>query len=707
MEFVVTSINIDCLSVNREYSYLWENRKYRLGDYLNHSLTDVICFQEACDINIDYINSIQNNLLYFKGYGIKNSEGIMTYNPIYWKDELFDKLKDESFYLKDTEDLTIEPGWDSSELRSVSWVLLKNKYDNSRFIILNTHFDNKGVIARFESAKLITNFVKELSSQECCPAIITGDFNSRPWYPPHEDQRSYGDLIWAGYLPTDTCHRVFEESGFIDSYYLSGKEDSLDSNTYHDYHGGSFPKVGLRIDWQLIWKQGYPNIELCSYNVESDFMISDHFPVSCKYLINSTIFDCLYSGYNKVFTFCSQGYALKNIGCYLDNKYDDKEFIKNAVQEENYLKYTLGEQREGFDFPSNNAVYQGGVIEEFDCSGEHFIVKKNNPQKKRLSREIDNYKKLKCLFPDKYLLGTIDEKKVFFDIVAPININRFNIDGYSLMHKLDGETLDSLIYDYCDIDIRLLEYFVKIINILFQKGFVCVDISPRNVIIYQTQNEVCYQLIDFEKSYFLPVDEIERKKSKLMRGQFCGEELAVLLDMKTIKQLFGADYDPDNWDITDSNILYEPYRPEVHDILIGRKMNTYTVGIYNQVEKEVHNVVKPNRNAKYEVARYPGRIKFKVEHYFNCLSIGDGGDYERKVTELLIRAYDQSYINYNRLVKYLADQIGLVEEQVLLDYSILGEITEAKQQAIELRDLIDRIYSSIDEMNAIIGEIRC
>ena len=288
MEFVVTSINIDCLSVNREYSYLWENRKYRLGDYLNHSLTDVICFQEACDINIDYINSIQNNLLYFKGYGIKNSEGIMTYNPIYWKDELFDKLKDGSFYLKDTEDLTIEPGWDSSELRSVSWVLLKNKYDNSRFIILNTHFDNKGVIARFESAKLITNFVKELSSQECCPAIITGDFNSRPWYPPHEDQRSYGDLIWAGYLPTDTCHRVFEESGFIDSYYLSGKEDSLDSNTYHDYHGGSFPKVGLRIDWQLIWKQGYPNIELCSYNVESDFMISDHFPVSCKYLINST-----------------------------------------------------------------------------------------------------------------------------------------------------------------------------------------------------------------------------------------------------------------------------------------------------------------------------------------------------------------------------------------------------------------------------------
>lgn len=152
---------------------------------------------------------------------------------------------------------------------------------------------------------------------------------------------------------------------------------------------------------------------MCSYNVESDFMISDHFPVSCKYLINSTIFDCLYSGYNKVFTFCSQGYALKNIGCYLDNKYDDKEFIKNAVQEENYLKYTLGEQREGFDFPSNNAVYQGGVIEEFDCSGEHFIVKKNNPQKKRLSREIDNYKKLKCLFPDKYLLGTIDEKSVF------------------------------------------------------------------------------------------------------------------------------------------------------------------------------------------------------------------------------------------------------------------------------------------------------
>lgn len=264
-----------------------------------------------------------------------------------------------------------------------------------------------------------------------------------------------------------------------------------------------------------------------------------------------------------------------------------------------------------------------------------------------------------------------------------------------------------MIYDYCDIDIRILEYYVKTINILFQRGFVCVDISPRNVIINQTSHEICYQLIDFEKSYFLSINEFKREKSKLLRGQFCGEELAVLLDMKTIKYLFGLDYNPDNWDTTDSNILYEPYRPEIHDILVGRKINTYTIGLYNQTEKQVHNVVKPNRNAKYEVIRYPGRIKFKVEHYFTCLEIGDGGDYERKVTELLIRAYDQSYYSYICLVKYLADLVGYVEEQVLLDYSIKGKITEARQCANELRDLIDRFYLSNDDMNTVIGAMQC
>lgn len=702
MEFVVTSLNIDCLSMNRKSAYQWNNRKYYLRDYLLHSSSDIICFQEACDINIDYINITQSEMLCYKGDGIKNSEGVVTYNPIYWKMNSLIKLKAGSFKLKDATD----SNWDSSELRSVTWIILKNAYDDSRIIILNTHLDNKGVIARFESAKLISEFAQKLSAQECCPVIITGDFNSRPWYPLHEDQNAYGDLIWAGYLPTDTCHRVFEKSGFCDCYYLGGNKDSLDSNTYHDYYGINFPNVGLRIDWQLLWNQIYTNVQLLSYYVQKDYIVSDHYPVACRYLIKSTIYDCLYSGYNKVFTYCSQGYALKTIGDYLNRKYEE-EYIKNAVQEGNYLRYTLSEDQKSFDFPSNNAVYQMGIIKEINCSGRQFIAKRNNPQKGRLSIEINNYKKLKCLFPEKYLIGKIDGKEVYLNIVEPINLNQFDEDGYSLMHKLEGVPLDTLIYSYDTIDIRLLECFVKIINILFQQGFVCADISPRNVIIYQTPYEIQYQLIDFEKSYFLPIDELEEKKAKLMRGQFCGEELAVLLDMETIKQLFGDDYNPDYWDVSDSNILYEPFRPEIHDILVGRNRTPYSIGTYNRVEKEVHNVIKPNRNAKYEVLRYPGRVKFKVEHYFNCLAIGDGGDYERKVTELLIRAYNQSYYSYCCMVKYLADYIGLVEERILVEYSINGDIAGAKQQAIRLRDLIDRIYWSNEEVNEIIKGMKC
>ncbi len=50
-------------------------------------------------------------------------------------------------------------------------------------MVFNTHFDNKGVKARMESAKLLLRKIKVLNKSNL-PIILTGDFNLTPEQPP-------------------------------------------------------------------------------------------------------------------------------------------------------------------------------------------------------------------------------------------------------------------------------------------------------------------------------------------------------------------------------------------------------------------------------------------------------------------------------------------------------------------------------------------
>lgn len=698
MEISVISFNVDCLSLNRQSEFSWENRKNNNKYFIDTVNNDIVCLQEACGENIEFFLVNQTKMDFYKGVGIINSEGIKIYNPIFWNDS-FKMIKKGRFYLEEITEKS-ETIWDSCELRCVSWVLLMDIRDKSRFIIVNTHLDSKGSVARKEASKMIAEFIKQLSDQEYCPVILCGDFNSRPWFPADENQLEYGELIWPGYLPTDDCYNLFRKEGFTDSYLFFYDVDNLDSNTYHDYNGDIFPKVGLRIDWQLVWDENTKNIEVRSYNLYKEVIVSDHYPVLCKYNINSTVADCLYNGYNKVFLYCSQGYALKWISKFLEKKYEeDIELIKKRILKENFLKFTMGKKSVGYDYPTNNAIYQGGVIKEVEIAGNVFIKKCENTMKKNKRYiEMKNYLELKRIFPDKFFIGKLNEKDVYFKIIMPLNSDTMMEDGYLLMHKLDGRTLEEQIYSYCTTDYDLLEMYIRMIKVLLEYGFVCADMSPRNVIILETNKEIIFQLIDFEKSYFLSESQISINKQEILRGQICGEELAVLIDMNTIKSLFDYEYNPDEWDTSDTELLLTPYRPEVHDILTGRGYDNYTIGVYNAVEKEMLEVVEPNRNAKYEALRFPGRIKFKVSHYISCLSVGDGAEYERKVTELLIRSKASGKIYFNKLIIYLSKLIGELEEQILVDYSLHREFVESLKKAAYVMGVIDNFYLSDEEL---------
>lgn len=695
LKIKIISFNIDGLSSNREELFHWKNRKNKVFHMLEETEPDILGLQEACRDNIGEIKNRFPQYTYYAGPEVENKEGLLLSNPIFWNQE-FEMIKNSYFYLAKNPE-TGDGIWDSAELRTVSWVLLMHKEEHSRLLIINTHFDHKGVVARKESANMISCFAQSMMEKECCNVILLGDFNSRPWYPHNEDQKAYGELIWSGCLPVDNLMSIFLDKGFEDSYLALGHENILESNTYNDYLGSRFPSVALRIDWQLLFRYINAHIDIIDYIVYDQEIISDHYPVVCTYDLSASLEDYLYTGKNKVFRMCCRGKALKKIADFLRQQY-----LEENLQKKNFLHMdfyeliwnkTHANMKFIFDLPSHNAVVQNGIVQVFSSEKQEYILKYENEKKpQRFQNELKMYEKLKSLFPTPYFLGSLNDKNAYLCITPPVSIGIHNGQNYFVLKRLNGQSFDEIIYGFEKVDQRLLELYAKIIFVFLSFGFICADMSPRNVILEETREALYIHVVDFEKSYFVDTPLDEKAIELFLRGQVCGEEMAVLFEPQEIVKILEGKYNPQAWDINSKKIMDKSYRPEVEDILIGRGEYIYNEGMYNQVEIEMQIALKPNREAIFEGMRFPGRIKFKAEHYLTCLGYESGLAYERKITEIFIKA--KKYDKYSTTVNILHNMLGELEERILIDYLICKEgfTDDTRNYALTVQKTIDDLY---------------
>lgn len=278
----IMTFNIDNVSCNRPEQFCWENRKDNTVKMLKETEPMIIAMQEVCSENIKTITSNFPQYNIYTGHETENDSGLLLSNPILW-DRNFKMLKSGCFYLSKN----IEHGvitWDEKEIRKSTWVILSDKKELFKLLVVNTHLDHKGVRARREASFILMNFIRDMSEKECCNALLLGDFNTRAWYPYDEDPTSYGDMIYPECLPKDDIMSLYRNAGFKDAYLMAGNSDCLQSNTYNDYQGDKFPSVGLRLDWQLVW--GYDdNFMIQSYCTYKKYIVSDHYPVLCTYIM--------------------------------------------------------------------------------------------------------------------------------------------------------------------------------------------------------------------------------------------------------------------------------------------------------------------------------------------------------------------------------------------------------------------------------------
>lgn len=141
---------------------------------------DSIGFQETTSYWMNELNNRLNSDYAFVGVGSdtaldykESSEPNDEFTAIFYLKNKFKVVDWGYFWLSETPD-TPSYGWGSAYIRICTWVILENKYTNSQYVHINTHFDNESSEARRNSIGMILEKAKEFKD---LPVVFTGDLN--------------------------------------------------------------------------------------------------------------------------------------------------------------------------------------------------------------------------------------------------------------------------------------------------------------------------------------------------------------------------------------------------------------------------------------------------------------------------------------------------------------------------------------------------
>ena len=102
-----------------------------------------------------------------------------TGNYIYWKTEKFDLVKSGYFYLSNTPGTRTKYS-DSTQYRTLSYVILKEKLTAKQFLFVDVHLDYRASEAtRIKQITVLGDLIGKINN-DGLPVIVLGDFNTLP-----------------------------------------------------------------------------------------------------------------------------------------------------------------------------------------------------------------------------------------------------------------------------------------------------------------------------------------------------------------------------------------------------------------------------------------------------------------------------------------------------------------------------------------------
>ena len=255
--------NIKVMTLNIRYDNpgdsvnAWPNRASMVCDFIREEEPDLLGMQEVLNHQYDLLDSVLTD---YGSVGVGRNDGAKSgeMNPLFFKKERFDLVRNITFWLSETPDIPGSQAWRANLPRIVTYAELVDRHNSRHLFFFNTHFAHDSDSARVMSSKLLLNKVDTIASG--FPFIITGDFNMLP--------TSKGYAILTG--PAESVPLL------RDSYEISEKRPYGPDYTFNSYSdmGGSG-----RIDYIFV-KEGMKVLDhRTTIKKERGIYISDHWPV--------------------------------------------------------------------------------------------------------------------------------------------------------------------------------------------------------------------------------------------------------------------------------------------------------------------------------------------------------------------------------------------------------------------------------------------
>lgn len=232
----------------------WQYRREACAAAVIDQRPDVVGFQENT-LPQDTFLSQALSMYDHVAIGRESDNLVTETNAIYFLHERFNLVRTSTFWLSETPNICSK-GWDGKYPRVATYVLLEDKKTQERYLVINTHLDHKGAIARTESMRLVSDTINALCQQNPnLPVVLMGDFNVEPLDPALRPVRQHMLSV----------QEVFK----------------CEDKTFHSW--GKAARGGKIIDF-LFYKHTFP-ISFCvlkdGYGVP---FLSDHYPIKATFL---------------------------------------------------------------------------------------------------------------------------------------------------------------------------------------------------------------------------------------------------------------------------------------------------------------------------------------------------------------------------------------------------------------------------------------
>jgi len=238
------------LDVASDGDNAWPHRRSALTALVAYRAPDFVGMQEVLQ---HQKQAVEADLAAYQFVGVARDDGKEKgeYSPLGFRRDRFTLVGSGTFWLSPTPD-TPSKGWDAALPRIATWARLHDRTAKRNLLVVNTHFDHIGEVARQESARQIRRWI-DGQRKPGETAVLMGDFNSPATSNPYaaiigpgkgalRDSRTISRTPHYGPLGTFTGFKIAQmDPSPIDHIFVSDDVTVLRHATLTDQNGGKLP----------------------------------------------------------------------------------------------------------------------------------------------------------------------------------------------------------------------------------------------------------------------------------------------------------------------------------------------------------------------------------------------------------------------------------------------------------------------------------